>query len=129
MADSSEFFTRAELECSHCGQCMMNEQSLVRLDALRAAHGDPLLISSAYRCPDHNEAVSSTGRDGPHTTGQAVDLLISGAAAFDIVARARLYGFRGIGVSQKGPHESRFVHLDDLDDAPGRPRPWLWSYA
>jgi hypothetical protein len=35
-------------------------------------------------------------------------------------------GFSGIGVSQKG--DSRFIHLDDLEDSNERPRPWVWSY-
>jgi zinc D-Ala-D-Ala carboxypeptidase len=35
-------------------------------------------------------------------------------------------GFTGIGVSQKGA--IRFIHVDDLPDAPGQPRPTIWSY-
>jgi len=31
-------------------------------------------------------------------------------------------------VNQKGPHAARFIHLDDLPDAEGQPRPTIWSY-
>ena len=36
--------------------------------------------------------------------------------------KARQIGFRGIGLSQRGDHAKRFVHLDK------KPRKALWSY-
>lgn len=36
-------------------------------------------------------------------------------------------GFMGIGVNQKGG-SGRFIHLDDIEDSPDRPRPTIWSY-
>ncbi len=35
---------------------------------------------------------------------------------------------KGIGIKQKGDYASRFVHLDDLPNGSGQPRPWCWSY-
>jgi hypothetical protein len=35
-------------------------------------------------------------------------------------------GFTGIGVAQKG--SGRFMHLDDLLNDEGQPRPTIWSY-
>jgi hypothetical protein len=35
-------------------------------------------------------------------------------------------GFTGIGVQQKGG--GRFIHLDNLPNGPGQPRPTVWSY-
>jgi hypothetical protein len=40
------------------------------------------------------------------------------AAAFD-------YGVPRVGVSQKGPHSSRFIHLDLIKSSVS---PWVWSY-
>jgi hypothetical protein len=37
-------------------------------------------------------------------------------------------GFTGIGIKQKGPGLSRFVHLDMILPAGRHPRPRLWSY-
>jgi hypothetical protein len=34
----------------------------------------------------------------------------------------------GIGVAQRGPHDKRFIHLDDLKNSEQNPRPWIWSY-
>ena len=105
----------------------MHPVTMGRLGALRGSVG-PLPLSSAYRCPTHNNNESHSGYDGPHTTGQAVDILCIGSKARDVVARAITHGFTGIGIHQKGRRDKRFIHIDDLDDGPGRPRPWLWSY-
>ena len=92
---------------------------------MRRRYGRPLAVGSGYRCPAHNRKVSSTGPAGPHTTGRAVDLAVSGAAAVLLLGYALNLGFTGIGVAQKG--EARFLHLDDLR-APEYPRPAIWSY-
>lgn len=34
--------------------------------------------------------------------------------------------FTGIGIQQKGG--DRYIHLDNLPNAPGQPRPTVWSY-
>lgn len=96
-----------------------------RLEEIRVQLGIPLPLSSAYRCPDYNNEVSSTGFDGPHTTGKAIDVLISGEDAFHLMDLAFEHGMMGVGVSQKGDHDSRFIHLDTLT---GGTRPWVWSY-
>ncbi|MEO5330361.1 MAG: D-Ala-D-Ala carboxypeptidase family metallohydrolase, partial [Magnetococcus sp. THC-1_WYH] len=52
-----------------------------RLENLRREFNRPMPVSSGYRCPMHNARVSKTGFSGPHTTGQAVDIVISGEDA------------------------------------------------
>jgi RimJ/RimL family protein N-acetyltransferase len=46
--------------------------------------------------------------------------------AKEAATAALALGFTGMGFQQKG--NSRFLHLDDLPDAPGQPRPTVWSY-
>jgi len=117
-------FTDDELTCKcGCGQQLMAASFMAHLQRLRTKLGFPFPIISAYRCPDHNEAVSSTGRHGPHTTGCAVDIAVSGSQARQIIKHAT--DFSGIGVKQHGPHEVRFIHLDTIA---GGKRPWVWSY-
>lgn len=125
MGDISKYFSKSELACKCCGQCKMNQAFLERLDALRWLYNKPMIVSSGYRCPHHNAKVSSTGGDGPHTTGRAVDILVSGQSAHAIIKLATHLGFTGIGVNQKSKHANRFIHLDDLK---GPTRPWVWSY-
>ena len=126
------YFKLSEFACK-CGQCEsdgseMQTLLLGKIDALRGRCGFPFIVSSGYRCPDHNERVSSTGRDGPHTTGQAVDIKVYGRRAQNLIAEAmRQGGWTGLGVNQKGAHGSRFIHLDTLLP-PDNLRPRVWSY-
>jgi uncharacterized protein YcbK (DUF882 family) len=118
------YFKLDEFKCKCCGKSQMDIGTLRKLDNIRHELRKPMLVSSGYRCPHHNDSVSSTGMNGPHTTGQAVDILISGKDAYDLILVAYANGMTGIGVSQKGPHTSRFIHLDDLETN----RPTIWSY-
>jgi zinc D-Ala-D-Ala carboxypeptidase len=123
------YFESSEFTCACCGREHMDLAFILKLDDLRSRLGFPLIVSSGYRCPRHNQKVSTTGRDGPHTTGRAVDFAISGENAFRLVTQSSLGGWMsGIGVKQHGPHEERFIHLDDLEGN-SRPRPRIWTYA
>ncbi|MBF0171468.1 MAG: hypothetical protein HQK87_10360 [Nitrospinae bacterium] len=55
---------------------------------------------------------------------------MAGEDAFRLLAMAVSFGFTGIGVSQRGPHNARFLHRsrNAIEKGPGRPRPALWSY-
>ena len=127
MGISSKNFSDKELSCSHCGENKFDQKTLDALQELREAIGKPIKLSSAYRCPEHNDKVSGSGKSGPHTTGCAVDILCSGKAAHEILTFAMIRSsiWKGIGVSQKGEHKSRFLHLDTLETDM---RPWVWSY-
>ena len=116
-------FSDAELECK-CGCGMLPQPEFMnKVEELRNRVGFSLPVSSAARCPKHNERVSKTGLDGPHTTGRAIDLLVDRKNAFLVLETAIKMGcFTGIGVQQKGA--SRFIHLDDLIIG----RPTIWSY-
>lgn len=123
------YFSLTEFACRHCGLAQMHDGFLRRLDDLRHTLGAPLVVTSGYRCPIHNQAVSSSGPNGPHTTGRAADLRVHGGTALRLVALAEQMGFTGVGVRQHGPQDGRYVHLDDLPAAANRPRPWMWSYS
>ena len=112
-------FTVKEMACSCCGESKMDVRFMDMLQALRSVLDRPLVVASAYRCPEYNNKVSSTGTDGPHTTGKAVDIGISRADAVDLLEKALMIGFTGIGIQQKGT--GRFIHLDTLDKR-------MWSY-
>jgi uncharacterized protein YcbK (DUF882 family) len=116
------YFKRAEFACRHCGQNEIKDAFIDRLDALRAAVGFPLRITSGYRCPLYNQRVAGTGDDGPHTTGRAADILVDRGRAIILLREAFKLGFTGFGIKQHGT--VRYIHLDDLEDG----RPTLWSY-
>lgn len=123
-----QHFRREEFACACCGVEKMQEDFLHKLDDLRERMGFPFIVSSGYRCAEHNQGVSNTGPDGPHTTGRAVDLRLSGEQAFKVLTQCVLGGWMtGLGLHQRGPHALRFIHLDDLQ-APDHPRPRVWTY-
>ena len=118
-------FKAQEFACK-CG-CGINGMSPKTLDLcqdLRRKCGFPLMITSGYRCPNHNSSVSETGTDGPHTTGEALDIRVDRKNAHTLLKHALALGFTGIGVQQKG--KVRFIHLDTIDDC--LTRPTVWSY-
>jgi len=102
----SENFSLHEFQCRHCGQVKLDSRLVQKLQALRDEVGVPLVITSGFRCLEHNQAVG--GADGSqHLFGRAADVVIpegmSGEKFADI---GRKVGFTGIGVY------SSFVHMD-----------------
>jgi len=120
-----QFFKREEFLCPHCGIEDMRPAFMLALDNLRMRLNIPIVISSGYRCPQHNRVVSETGLTGPHTTGNAADIRCSGIQAYSILGVAMRMGFEGIGVKQKGDMGARFLHLDNVIS---ELRPRVWSY-
>jgi len=120
---STQHFTDHELRCRcGCGEVLMADGFMRRLESIRVAYAKPMRLTSAYRCPAHDKEI---GGAGVHPTGRAVDVLVSGGDARRLLEIAVTHGITGVGVSQRGPHGSRFLHLDDTH---GPTRPWVWSY-
>ena len=118
------YFTSDEIACRcGCNQQRMDDDFMWLIDNLREDCGFPFIVSSAYRCPEYNTQVSSTGGAGPHTTGKAIDIRVYGERAHKLLEMALRYGFKGIGVSQKGAHKYRFIHIDNARD-----HQTVWSY-
>jgi uncharacterized protein YcbK (DUF882 family) len=125
-----KYFTEAEMTCK-CGCGGLPKHSLVReLDILREAFGRPLIVSSGFRCPAHNIKVAGTGAKGPHTTGLAVDIRISGRDLFELLGLIHDHRFTGIGLKQHGLWTGRYIHLDIIKvNSKDYPRPSVWTYA
>ena len=125
-------FSSAEMMCScGCGEDSMDPDFMTILQNIRDDMNRPLRVSSAVRCAKHNSKVSSTGKDGPHVPRKngtaASDILIAGADALRLIDIARKHGVSGVGISQRGTHSKRFIHLDTISDS-HHPRPTMWSY-
>lgn len=119
-------FSAWEFDCKHTGENGMHPDFMERLQLLRQNYGQPMRITSGYRHPTHPIEASKSGGPGAHSTGRACDISVAGADALVLTELALWAGFTGVGWMQKG--QSRFIHLDDLENSPGRPRPWCWSY-
>jgi uncharacterized protein YcbK (DUF882 family) len=108
MGATSPHFSEIELACHHCG---VNEctQSLVdALEAFRAIVGKAVIVSSAYRCPQHNAEAGGAGRS-EHVEGLAADIRVEGMTATQMEALARkIPAIRGIG---RNDHQ-QYIHVD-----------------
>jgi len=122
-----EYFTEDELKCKGTDECDMDEEFMARLVALRKEFNEPMVISSGYRHASYNQVIGGA-KNSPHLYGKAVDVLVSGKTAYRLMKMAMQHGFTGIGISQRGPHEGRFLHIDTMDSSDIHPRPWIWSY-
>lgn len=122
-------FRADELQCKCrypiCPRHGMDDSFMGHLIELREFLDFPFVILSAYRCPNHNNDVSSTRFNGPHTTGKAVDIRIQGTDARRLLDAAVRHGFEGIGIQQQGVRGRRFIHLDMMQRDAG---PVIWSY-
>jgi len=122
-------FSTNEMECHcGCGDSDMDPDFMKQLQGIRDEMQRPLKISSGARCIKHNMAVSHTGKDGPHVYRKAADIIIAGADALRLIDVARKHGISGVGISQRGVHAKRFIHIDSLTPEE-HPRPTVWSYA
>jgi len=117
------YFTEKELSCPCCGVNGFSNMTKDRLNRLRKIAMLPMPVTSGYRCPEYNR---KNGYTQTHATGQAVDVACTHEQAYALMSLAIAHGFTGIGVKQKG--KGRFLHLDDLEAGPWRPRPHVWSY-
>ena len=125
-------FSSGEMMCScGCGEDSRDPDFMCILQNIRDEMQRPLRISSGVRCAKRNMQVSSTGKNGPHvpriTGTMASDILIAGADALRLIDIARKHGISGVGISQRGTHAKRFIHIDTLSDDK-HPRPTMWSY-
>lgn len=130
-ADRWPNFTFDEWACRHTGKCMVNEQFMDALQALRRDVDQPLTVTSGYRHlthPAEADKIIAGRRPGAHTLAKAVDIKCAGSLAYRVLQAALRHNFSGIGIQQAGEVNKRFIHLDQATDADGFPRPTVWTY-
>lgn len=72
----SKHFQRIEFECKcGCGFDTVDSELLDILENLRAALGEPIIITSGCRCKEHNEKIGGSPQS-QHTLGRAVDFKV-----------------------------------------------------
>ena len=123
-----QYFTHDELHCKcGCAEAPMKDKFMETLIDIREEFDRPMIITSGFRCAAHNNKIGGA-KDSPHRHGQAVDISTSLEDAYDLICLAIRKGMTGIGVKQNGLMTGRFIHLDNMKSAKGRPRPTVWSY-
>jgi zinc D-Ala-D-Ala carboxypeptidase len=100
-------FSPRELACKGTGKLLVNEAALDKLQALRDRLRKPLILTSAYRSPEHNRRVGGA-KASKHLEGIAFDVRMDNHDPHEFEAAARAAGFTGFGYYPK----SGFMHID-----------------
>jgi hypothetical protein len=107
-------FSPREIACKGTGGLLANEQALDRLQALRDKLGNPIILVSAYRSPEHNRRVGGAAQS-LHMQGVAFDVSMANQNPTAFEAAARDVGFTGFGFYPG----AGFMHIDT-----GNARTW-----
>lgn len=105
----SPHFKLKEFQCNCCGTVKIHPMLLEALERLRELWGNPIVITSGYRCEKHNTEVGGA-KESRHMKGFAADVvcIASKQARFGKLAREA-------GFDQVIPYGVRnFVHLGVL---------------
>ena len=133
MSQLTEHFTWDELccRCVNCDQTLgWTEEGLERLEHFRVLFGKPIVPSSSYRCFRHpiEESKDEPGAHNIIEEGNiAIDTLIEGERAYEMIKVAMEVGVPGIGIKQH--MGGRMIHLDWAPSRPHAPRPRVWTYT
>ena len=118
-----KYFTEDELRCKcGCGKADMDPEFMKTLETIREYVGRQFIVNSAYRCPEYNAQVSSTGLGGPHTTGRAIDIKADSRLKYEIAMAASKEGMTRLGIGKT------FIHIDNLTEEDLFSEQVVWTY-
>jgi hypothetical protein len=100
-------FSPQEIASKGEGELLVDTDAMDRLQALRDRLGKPLVLTSAYRSPEHNRRVGGA-KNSYHMQGVAFDVRMENHDPHRFEATARAEGFTGFGYYPK----SGFMHID-----------------
>ena len=119
MGDLTNNFSAKEFAC-RCG-CGFQDINLGLVDILqnvRDNYPHPLIITSGFRCPEHNRNGGGSP-ESSHLKGLAVDIACPDSTSRYILLRTLVVYFSRIGIAKS------FIHVDiDYDKTTGV----MWTY-
>lgn len=84
MVKLSEHFTRHEFACRcGCGADTVDVALIGLLEQVRNHFDKPVVVTSGYRCMEHNERVGGS-HNSQHLYGRAADIIVAGVEADDV---------------------------------------------
>lgn len=116
-----DHFKPREFKCPCCGNGpeKMDFKTVQSVDGARSEAGIRFVITSAYRCPEHNAEVGGVSSSS-HVGGYAVDIKCGGSRSRHKIVTALINnGFNRIGVADN------FIHADK---DPGKDKNVIWVY-
>lgn len=100
-------FSPSEIACRGTGRLKVDTEAMDKLQSLRERIGRPLIVTSAYRSPEHNRKVGGK-KNSKHLDGTAFDVSMANHDPQEFEAHARSVGFKGFGYYPG----SGFIHID-----------------
>jgi len=88
----SPHFQSSEFSCKCCGETKINIELILALEKLRVLVNRPIIITSGYRCPQHNVEVGGA-KYSQHVLGNAVDIKVTGVSPTKVAHMAKQCGF------------------------------------
>jgi zinc D-Ala-D-Ala carboxypeptidase len=114
-----EFFTEREFRCPCCGECDMKHDFIEQLYAMRLIAQFSFVVSSGFRCSNHNAAVGSKSEN--HVHGRAADVLCASDRLRKAIIEAAIRaGFGRIGIHQN------FIHVDNMNVEGSKEAIWVY---
>lgn len=114
-----QFFTLDEFSCPCCGENKIDKAFVHKLDHARSVSNVPFIITSGYRCKNHNHDIGGKSLSS-HLDGLAADIgCVSSVGRLRILCGLIKAGFNRIGI------RSDFIHVD-VDQS--KPSDVLWIY-
>ncbi|MBO8138236.1 MAG: DUF882 domain-containing protein [Desulfotomaculum sp.] len=110
----SEHFKEEEFACRCCGMVKLNIHLVKMLEKLRSSlGGSSVVITSSYRCPEHNRQVGGV-KGSQHLVGNAADIVVEGVTPKAVASAAQKLNFPGVG------QYKNFIHVDVRSGGPTR---------
>jgi len=103
----SRHFNLREFQCPCCHTVKLHPDLVELLEKIRKKIKKPIIISSGYRCPSHNEAVGGA-KHSYHLKGMAADIIALGLSPIELGKVAIETGAPTVLVYQN----RGFVHVD-----------------
>lgn len=114
----SEHFNSYEFRCGlgrpcACTTILIDDKLIDFLEQIRQHFGQPITITSAYRCENYNRSIG--GAVGSrHSKGQAADIVVKGVSPREVAKYAESIGVLGIGLYETAS-DGYFTHIDTRD--------------
>jgi hypothetical protein len=71
-----KYFKREDFACPCCEQNLISDKLIDMLDTAREIAGIPFVITSGYRCKNHNALTLGSSPDSSHIKGLAADIKV-----------------------------------------------------
>lgn len=113
MGDLSRNFSSSEFACPHCGEVEIDPLLVATLQRIRDRAG-PVVVTSGYRCPVHNEAVGGV-KNSQHLYGKAADIYVQNMSQAALLALVREMAVNEeiyVGYAYAIKNSKRAVHVD-----------------